>query len=147
MVSLYRLLILKMVLSSTGALAFDFHGVKSGMNRDEVANVFESLGLNRADIRDDRIYTGIGDLVISPSVKMFFDHQGKLYKLQLHYGTHSVKSAYLDPLYRKAFFDALVFKFGGVVTGGDGNIICTMTDEALENAYLHYLKDEYVKQL
>ena len=83
----YHFLVALLVAFTSGnALAFDFHGVKSGMSKEQV-----SSALNRLGISDSSSYVDVGDDGISgvkPSPRFLsfgYDHQGKLYQMNIDY--------------------------------------------------------------
>ena len=72
---------------STPSFAFDFHGIKSGMTESQVSSALKKLGVSDPDSS----YASLGDNGISgvkPSPRRLsfgYDHEGKLYQMNIDY--------------------------------------------------------------
>ena len=134
------------------AHGFDFHGIRSGMRKEEVSEVAKQLG---ASISRDGTVTigdkGLSGMSPSPeSITPAYDNQGHLYQLNLVYHLYDVITKglryYSDPE-RKALKLALEEKYQATVLQEKVRYYVEMVDQEMLDNYISYLKSIYIDSL
>jgi hypothetical protein len=105
----YLLVLLFTITFSTSSYAFDYHGIKSGMTKDQISKVLSGLGVNK--VPDEVSYLSdvqLKGVAIMPYIlSMEYDYEGKLYKLELTYMGHRLP----EGVNTLAFHQALTEKY------------------------------------
>lgn len=139
----YLFILLFAITFPTSAFAFDYHGIKSGMTKDQISKVLSGLGVNKAPSEvSSPILVQLKGVAIGPSLlSMEYDYEGKLYKLELIY------TSFPKDVNAVALHQAITEKYKAEIEIEGGSLTVTIVDEKrmLKNI-LHY-KNEYIGEI
>ena len=144
-----RLLFAGLIMSlfATEAIAFEFHGIKSGMSETEFSSALEHLGgrysNGSVDLNEDGL-TGVhySPTILTPS----FDHNGKLYQLKLIYLPISMDEIRIGP-FVKAFAKKYDVEVVEKKLSGSLVLEAVFMDKALANALFQHATQEYLDKI
>jgi hypothetical protein len=135
--------LITVVFLTTGyAQAFDFHGVKSGMTKEQVEQAMTAIGAKNARYPDNK-WEEFKTIDFPPlTVLTEYDHAGKLMELQLGYATNKLSSPAIS-----ALKSALETTFKATIHELENVLAVIVTDETiLKNDFDHY-KAKFNKEL
>jgi len=124
------------------AYAFNFHGVKSGMTKEEIEKTMEALGAknNKYDESKWEEFKSIGFPPVFAILK--FDHNGKLLEMQLFYSTYKLPSTAIEALKH-----VLKSKFKATMLDLDNSIGVILVDASLMKRDIEFYKQLFLKEL
>lgn len=127
------------VFGTTYAQAFDFHGIKSGMTKEEVRDAMAAIGATG--------YLGgwesFKSIAFPPNrIVDGYDHTGKLMQLQLVYRIYGLSSPALS-----ALKSTLETRLKAVVLELEKVIFATVSDEDILSADLEYYRNKFAQEL
>lgn len=141
----YLLILLFAITLPTSAFAFDYHGIKSGMTKDQISKVLSGLGVNKAPNEVSRLSdVQLKGVAIMPYImSMEYDYEGKLYKLKLTYMGHRLP----EGVNTLAFHQALTEKYKAEIEIEKASLTATIVDEKMMLKNILHYKNEYMGQI
>ena len=128
--------------------AFDFHGIKSGMSKDQVAKSLEALGARAPNDKNSvgLLPKGLNSVEFSPSqIKFSFDHEDRLYSLVLVYT--EAFGIELDGVPGRAFILAIERKYKATLERERDTVFATLVDEKRYERYVAHLVGEAIGRI
>lgn len=127
---------------SNYAIAFDFHGIKSGMTKEQVMKAMSKLGAKKAGYPDNK-WEGFKSITFSPHTALTeYDYAGKLLELQLGYSTYKFSRSKMA-----AIKSVLKSKYKAIILELDNGLGAILTDEKILRSDIQYYKNKYKKEM
>ena len=130
-----------LILATFQSLAFEYHGIKSGMTRNEVAQSMAPLGGNKSKHSDT--WSDIKNIPFPPQdIELIYDHNDRLYRAVLRYWVANIPDAQAS-----ALRVVLPEKYGAVIAGNSQEVVAVFTDDLLLEKSIEHYKIEYMTHL
>ena len=132
------------ILFPVNALAFDWHGVRSGMTMEQVQEAMVQIGAIEKRSYPDNYWEQFETILFPPSMaSVRLDHAGKLLELQLSYKTRSLSMSAMS-----ALKDVLKSKFNArIIAESDGLLAIVIVDEKTRQNDIEHYKRKFAAEL
>jgi hypothetical protein len=122
--------------------AFDFHGVKSGMTKEEVSKSMKSLGAKNGKY-DKSKWEEFKSISFPPHVAVLkYNHNEKLMEMSLGYSTYKLSTTAVD-----ALKSVIKSKFKGTILELENTVGVVLLDVNIMNRDIEYYKKKFKKEL
>lgn len=134
----YSIIVLSFLAAQVSA--FDFAGFKSGASKKEVQAKLEAMGESSYSVQNSRITPkNLTSIDFKPQVDLHYDHNDKLYKMELQYQINDFENQFGESADLQIFADAFIIKYGDAeISSSNRKIKVILEDKELAAAMYQY---------